>query len=128
LASLITALGVPVLHGVGFALLLRQYGEGAADLPVALMAMLIALPFSAAGMFIVGLPLVMLLRSRGWLSGPAMCVLGALVGVLMANLSAGLADGAWLSRWASGVGALTGLPGGLLFACAAGTRWWPLKT
>ncbi|MEO7067682.1 MAG: hypothetical protein ABI114_12280 [Rhodanobacter sp.] len=128
--ALIAPLGVPlsITLVMGWESVSNFGISGLRDLSVAMMfVFLFGLPTSYVAMLLFGLPYLMWLRSKGWLSWVSVCV-GAVV----------LGSAIWAAAWAFGrhpeplahtipVGTLIGLVVGVIFSLAAKLQGVPCR-
>ncbi|MCR6494845.1 hypothetical protein LJB71_00325 [Thermomonas sp. S9] len=121
-AALIAPLGVPL--SITFAVAweaLSNFGVyGLRDLPVAMLfVFLFGLPISYGAMLLFGLPYLLWLRSRGWLTWAFVCIGAAVLGSAI-----------WVGYWQLSlrppslartipVGAMIGLVVGIIFSLTA---------
>lgn len=128
LAAALTTLAVPILFLLAIYLTgvigSRSLAPGGEELFRAAGAVLIAgVPISAFGMYVIGMPLVLLLRRRRWLTVPAVCLAAAIAGAscfsaLVFSISRAGPDLEGLT-----FGVCTGIGAGLVYSWLAGLRW-----
>lgn len=120
--ALIAPLGVPLAITLAMAWeSVSNFGlPGLRDLPSAMFfVFLFGLPISYIAMLLLGLPYLMWLRSKGWLSWMSVCMGAAVLGSVI-----------WAAAWGFGrqpqpltrtipIGALIGLVAGVIFSAVA---------
>jgi len=91
--------------------------------PFIQLIFMIGLPIAALAMFLIGLPLTVWFRARGWLRADLVCLAAAGVGILAWSLFLVFVDGGPPSVGQLLAGAALGAVSGLVFCLTAGLRW-----
>jgi hypothetical protein len=127
LAALAAWPAVPLGYALFFAFIELTSGDPgrtANILPIVTIVLTLGLPISGVATFLVGLPVVLLMRSRGWLTAIRACLVASVIGATAWILFMKAMDSAMsLSSPLLLLGAAFGAVSGLVFCLVADIRW-----